>query len=74
MSKKNGNGRRDKALESAITAAGGPAALARELRISVQAVSNWRRCPPRRALAVERATGGQVKRHELRPDVFGKAA
>jgi len=48
--------------------------LARTLEITVQAVSNWRRCPPDRAIAIEEATNGVVKRYELRPDVFGKAA
>jgi DNA-binding transcriptional regulator YdaS (Cro superfamily) len=68
------NGRRDRALESAIAAAGGPAELARKLGVTVQAISNWRRCPPTRALAVEHASGGIVKRHQLRPDVFGKTS
>jgi len=67
--RKNG---RDAALERALEAAGGPAALARSLKITIQSVWGWRRCPPKRAVAVEKATGGRVKRHELRPDVFGR--
>ena len=28
---------------------------------------------PKRATEIERITGGKIKRHELRPDVFGAA-
>ena len=54
---------------------GGQAALARELGISPQAVSQWvrgrRPVPPRLAIRIESATGGAVSRHDLRPDIFG---
>ena len=62
------------ALELAIDAAGGPAALARALEIKPNVVTNWRRrksVPAEQVLAVETATG--VSRHALRPDVFGDA-
>ncbi len=56
------------ALKRAIEAAGGAAALAKPLGISVQAVAQWDEVPPLRVLAVERASG--VPRHELRPDLY----
>lgn len=68
---------RDQALQRAIDEAGGPAELARFItenyeKISAQAICDWKRCPPRRVIAVEQATKGRVKRHELRPDIFPK--
>lgn len=57
-------------VEQAIEKAGGAAALARELGVTVQAVCKWTEIPPRRVLEVERLTG--ISRHKLRPDVFGK--
>ena len=47
--------------------------LARKLGVSRQAVDNWRhrRVPPEYCIRIELATGGQVTRHELRPDIFG---
>lgn len=74
---------RDAALESAIEAAGGVAALARfinenspeDKHLTTQAISQWRKCPPDRVLIVERATANgdsqpRVSRHELRPDIY----
>jgi DNA-binding transcriptional regulator YdaS (Cro superfamily) len=62
--------KKDAALQRAITMAGGPAALARVIGVTAQAVSKWKKCPPRRAVAVEKATGGVVKRERLCPQVF----
>lgn len=64
------NTKRDPALAHAIAAAGGAAKLARALGITVQGVCGWTKCPPRRALAIEMATGGVVKRDRLCPGVF----
>lgn len=64
---------RDVALEHAIKTAGGISALAKLLGMKKQAVWQWRKCPPKRVLAVEAATGGVVTRHRLRPDVYGRA-
>jgi len=61
----------EQALERAKKAVGGNNALAAVLGTSPQAVSQWDRVPPGRAIAVECATG--VSRHELRPDIFGPA-
>jgi DNA-binding transcriptional regulator YdaS (Cro superfamily) len=66
-----------KALKRAIEAAGGVSALAAAINASPQTVINWRnrkRVPPERCADIERATGGAVTRHELRPDIFGEAA
>lgn len=62
----------DTALARAIELVGGPAALARTLGITSQAVSQWDRVPVERAFEVERATNGQVTAEELRPDFFGR--
>lgn len=62
----------NEAIERAIEIAGGPTALARSIGgLTSQAVSQWKKCPPDRALDVERITG--VSRHELCPEVFGPA-
>jgi DNA-binding transcriptional regulator YdaS (Cro superfamily) len=62
------NKTRDSALERAITAAGSLTKLAAALNITKSALSQWRRVPPMRVLAVEAASG--VSRHELRPDLY----
>lgn len=58
-------------LKRAIEAAGGPAALGKEVGVSAQAVCQWDEVPPLRVLAVERASG--ISRHELRPDLYPPA-
>jgi TorA maturation chaperone TorD len=59
---------RDSGLEEAIRAVGGVGALARALGIAQPSVSNWRRIPAERVLAVESLTG--VRRTVLRPDLY----
>ncbi len=59
---------RESGLETAIAAAGGVGALARALGVSQPSVSNWRRVPSERVLAVEAATG--IPRADLRPDLY----
>lgn len=53
---------------------GGRAELARRLDISqsflYQVARGLRQMPVDRVLAVERATGGVVGRHDLRPDIY----
>jgi len=61
---------RDTALENAITAAGGTAALARAINVTPQAISQWDRVPAERVIAVEEATEGKVSRSDLRPDLY----
>lgn len=59
---------REAGLDLAISAAGGVSALARLLGVSQPTISNWRRVPSERVLAVELATG--VSRAVLRPDLY----
>lgn len=60
----------EEALEKAVKACGGPAELARRFGVTVQAVSQWKVAPSLRVLAIEEATGGEVSRHDLRPDLY----
>lgn len=62
------------ALDKASNAMGSDAALARAIGMTRQAVSDMRRrgvVSPEAAVAIEKATGGRVKRRDLRPDLFG---
>jgi DNA-binding transcriptional regulator YdaS (Cro superfamily) len=62
-----------RALYQAIRCAGSQTALAQRVGVRPQAVHLWvkkGRVPASRALAVERATAGQVTRHALRPDLY----
>lgn len=64
---------RTQPLQRALTACGGPAALARRLGLTPQAVCKWHQVPAERVLAVEAAcrhTVDPVSRHELRPDLY----
>lgn len=62
------------ALDRACKILGSQDALAAVLGIRSASISGWRerkRVPAERCVAIEQATGGQVTRYELRPDVFG---
>lgn len=64
-------------IDKAIAAAGGLQSLAATLDISYQAVQGWKkkgRIPSERVLEVERATGGTITRHDLRPDLYPEEA
>jgi DNA-binding transcriptional regulator YdaS (Cro superfamily) len=56
------------ALKKALEAVGGPVALAKKLRITSQAISQWDKVPPFQVLKVARITG--IAPHELRPDLY----
>lgn len=56
-------------VKKVLANGGGCVALARSLKISKSAVSQWRRIPVGRVLEIERITG--VSRHEMRPDIYG---
>lgn len=62
------------ALRKAIEIAGGQAALARLIGKKPAHVWMWlnrdKRVPAEMCKPIEMATSGQVKRHELRPDLF----
>ena len=62
-----------KALQRAIEHLGTQAELARCLKVSDMAVSQWKKrgVPPERCRDIEAATDGTVTRYELRPDIFG---
>lgn len=59
-------------LQDAIQRAGGPAKVAQELGVSVQAVCFWRdgkrQMPVEHCPVLERLTDGAVMRWDLRPD------
>lgn len=65
-----------KYLEKAVRIAGGQSALARACggRLRQQHIWNWLnrdgKVPAEYVLSIERATGGRVKRHQLRPDIY----
>ena len=64
----------EKAIERAIAIFGAQNLLAKELGVSKMAVCHWRKngsVPIERCPDIERLTGGQVTRAQLRPDIFG---
>ena len=65
---------RDEALERAISQSGGVTALARAIKVTPQAISQWDRVPAERVIAVEEATDGRVTRGALRPDLYPTGA
>lgn len=60
------------AIRRAIDLAGGVPSVAAACRLSKQAIYKWVTdgLPANRVLFLEQATGGQVTRHELRPDLY----
>lgn len=44
--------------------------LARRIGAPRTALYLWRDIPPRYVIKIEKATGGQMKRHQLRGDIF----
>lgn len=60
-------------IERAVEICGGQSGLARRANVTQPAVAKWLKggkISAESAVAVELATRGQVRRHELRPDVF----
>lgn len=60
------------ALRQAAVLVGGNGELARLVGVTPQAVSQWKKAPPNRAIAIEKAVHGEITRYQLRPDVFGE--
>jgi DNA-binding transcriptional regulator YdaS (Cro superfamily) len=60
-------------IKEAAMYCGGQSSLARKINVKPQAVQRWcktGKIPAERVLQVERATGGHVSRHTLRPDIY----
>lgn len=64
--------RTDSGLAAAIVVAGGVRALAKKLKVTTGAVSQWPRVPVQHVLTIEKLTG--VTRYKLRPDLYGTRA
>jgi DNA-binding transcriptional regulator YdaS (Cro superfamily) len=65
------------ALYSAIKYAGGQSALARACGIKQQTIGVWiktGRVPAARVLQVEKAIGGRISCHDLRPDIYPRSS
>jgi len=65
----------NEALDKACDAMGSQEALAKALYIRSPSISEWRkrkRVPAGRCRDIEKVTGGQVTRHDLRPDLYGE--
>lgn len=62
------------ALQRAVEIVGGQTALAEKLGVKQGHIWYWlnkaNRAPAEQAIAIEAATGGQVTRHQLRPDIY----
>lgn len=60
----------DLGLEAVLAATNGPSSLSRRLKGSLtpQAISQWRRVPAERVLAVSEVTG--IPLHVIRPDLY----
>ena len=67
-----------KLLRDAVEKAGSQAKFAEAVGLSQQGVSyllrNSDRIAAETAIAIERATNGEIRREQLRPDLFGNAA
>ncbi|WP_236841945.1 transcriptional regulator [Bosea sp. PAMC 26642] len=61
-------GKRISPLDRAVAIAGSAKTLAGWLGVTPQALSQWKRVPGARVIAVERCTG--VSRCDLRPDLY----
>ena len=60
-------------IHEILTRVGSRAQLARQIGVSPQAMQGWvtsGQVPPKRAVQIEEATAGLIKRHELRPDLW----
>ena len=62
----------DEPLRKALEKAGGPSALARELKIGASAITQWSRLPAKWLPHVARLTG--MDPEQLRPDLYAEAA
>lgn len=63
---------KDSPLVEVIRKVGSANELARQLGVTPQAISQWKRIPLERASEIARITG--IPRAELRPDIWGEHA
>jgi len=63
-----------KIIEKTISLFGSQRAFGEAIGVRQQHVCYWlhksKKIPPEYVLAIERATNGEVTRHELRPDIY----
>lgn len=67
----------DNLIERAVAIYGSEAKLAEAVGVSQPAINKARKrgaVSPKLALEIDRATGGEISKHQLRPDIFGEAA
>lgn len=67
----------ESAIEKVLKVVGSQSELARLVGVKPQAVQQWvatGKVPPRRVIAVVRATGNRVTPHELAPDIYPEQA
>lgn len=60
-------------IRKIVAACGSQSRLATALNLKPMAISQWKRrgrIPVEHVLAIEQLTGGQVTRHEMRPDLY----
>ncbi len=57
-------------IKRAAELSGGIRALTRQLGLSSSAPYSWKQIPAGHVLAIEAATGGQLSRHTMRPDLY----
>ncbi|MCP3899549.1 MAG: helix-turn-helix domain-containing protein [Desulfobacteraceae bacterium] len=63
-----------KYIKKAIQICGGQTALAEKIGVTQPAVHKWLNglalVDPKHAIPIEKATNGQVTRHQIRPDIY----
>jgi DNA-binding transcriptional regulator YdaS (Cro superfamily) len=57
-------------IKRAAELSGGMTKLTSKIGVSKSAPYSWGRIPADRVLAIEAATGGQLSRHTMRPDLY----
>jgi DNA-binding transcriptional regulator YdaS (Cro superfamily) len=64
-----------KILDKAISLFDSQADMAKAINVGPMSICHWKKrgVPAKHCLSIERATNGQVKATDLRPDIFGDA-
>lgn len=70
--------KQDPAVARACEIVGSQSELGRQIGVGQSAVNYWlwsrKPVPAKRAVQIEVATGGKVRREEIRPDLFARGA